>query len=708
MPFAARVFTGRRPRRAATEWLRSRQWASLAAAATLLACGQRDSLTGLATKPSAMIAAGTQLDGSIDPADSWAVADVVIESSATITADTGQFMDPVTMLPAKTVTVTGASDTSVFQTGFTSAGEAVAVTAASVNEPDEPGDVRRTRMVGGAVTDYTSTGQLVADSPAEATSGTDPMAELPAVQGTELYDALVAPDGTDPAVPDATCLMCASRLNSVPASARGNETLVPMSVSRTENTIEVVYRADDARGHANGRIKRKYTKRDNRWLLDEMENVREENNNGQRTEHASRIKIRNLRFHENKEKNAARRARLADAPVVVAPTISVPERMIACLAECGDGGGTSSPPPPAPAPVSVPGNWGECGEVVAGVAGDNLPGVIFQHGIWSDACTWRRTKPWALSSFYFGGQATISTNSVATYDEQRDQLSTAVNAMGDDRLIFIGHSNGGIVSRRMAQQIASYNPGRLQGVITLGSPHLGAPAMNTGVTLARWTGRALATGFLYLCATNQRGCGEAEMMAGATGVFAKLDNFAYTPLYNEMAPNSEFRSRLNGVTETFKKVGVVSHAQNRFLWARMVGDMRCDPDTDCGGREQVHRTKRFQKHLKYTAIIGSLLAIGATIAAQPIVASTAAKSALQAGGMYALLEIFDVIYHAVVSPHDDSDGIVPVNSQRYPRADQLYDIYNADSHVGTTRSAWVQDRIRLALTNERLFVVVRR
>jgi pimeloyl-ACP methyl ester carboxylesterase len=361
-----------------------------------------------------------------------------------------------------------------------------------------------------------------------------------------------------------------------------------------------------------------------------------------------------------------------------------------------------------PLPPSVPGVWGNCGEVVAGARGDNLPGIVFQHGIWSDACTWGRTKPWVLDRFYFGGRAAISTNSVATYDEQRDQLSKAVTAMNDDRLIFIGHSNGGIVSRRLAQQIASYDPSRLQGVITLGSPHLGAPAMNTGVTLARWTGRALATGFLYLCATNQRGCGEAEMMAGATGVFAKLDNFAFTPLYNEMAPNSPFRSQLNGVTETFKKVGVVSHSQNRFLWARMVGDMRCDPDAECGGREQVHRTKRFQKHLKYTAIIGGLLAIGATIVGQPYIASTAARSALQAGGMYAMLEIFDSIYHAVVSPHDDSDGIVPVTSQRYPHADQLYEIFNADSHVGTTRSGWVQDRIRLALTDTRLFVVARR
>lgn len=572
-----------------------------------------------------------------------------------------------------------------------------------MSEADELGDVRRTRMLGTTVTDYTSTGQVVSDSPAEAASGDDPIAALPPVQGTELYDALVPPEGSDPADPGGTCVLCTSSAPGATGAPRPALTLAPIAVARAANSIEISYRAGDSRGNANGRIKRRYLKRDNRWLLDEIENVREDVVHGTTTEHSSRMKFRNVRFHENKEKNAARRTRAGNASIIAVPAPQSPQRMIACDVDCG----SSSEPPPTTTPT-VPGVWGDCGEVVAGVRGDNLPGVIFQHGIWSDACTWRRTKPWVLSKFYFGGIATISTNSVATYDEQRDQLSKAVDAMGDDRLIFVGHSNGGIVSRRMAQQIASFNPARLQGVITLGSPHLGAPAMNAGVTLARWTGRSLAAGFLYLCATNQRGCGEAQMMAGATGVFAKLDNMAFTPLYNEMTPNSEFRSRLNGVTETFKKVGVVSHAQNRFLWARMAGDARCDPDADCGGREQVHRTKRFQKHLKYTAIIGGLLAIGATIAAQPFVASTAAKSALQAGGMYALLEIFDVVYHAVVSPHDDSDGIVPTNSQRYPHADQLYEIYNADSHVGTTRSTWVQDRIRQALLDRQLFVVVSR
>lgn len=703
MPRAALVVRRDQPWHRSVPGKPCRRLLPVLACVALFACGGRDALTGLPAKPSAMIAAGTPLDGAIDPQDSWAVADVVIESAVTTTADTGQFVDPVTMLPSKTVTVTGASDTSVFQTGFTSAGEPVAVTAASVNEPDEPGDVRRTRMLGATVTDYTATGQLVPDSPAEAASGADPIVALPPVQGTELYDALVAPEGSDPADTGATCVICAAPAASGAAPSGGTRMLVPVAVSRTANSIEVVYRAAEARGNANGRIRRRYAKHGDRWLLDEIENVREESVDSHKTEHSSRMKFRNVRFHENKEKNAARRARAASTSIITVPEPRIPERMVACDGECG---GSSEPPPPPPSPA--PGVWGECGEVVPGIPGDNRPGIVFQHGIWSDACTWKRTKPWVLANFYVGGHATISTNSVSMYDEQRDQLANAVNAMADDRLILIGHSNGGIVSRRMAQQIASYNPGRLQGVITLDSPHLGAPAMNTGVTAARFLGRTVAAGFLYLCATNQRGCGEAQMMAGATGVFAKLDNFANMPLYNEMAPNSAFRSRLNGVTESFKKVGVVSHSQDRFLWARMVGDMRCDPDSDCGGREQVHRTKRFQKHLKYTAIIGGLLAIGATIAAQPYIAETAAKSALQAGGMYALLEIFDVIYHWVVSPHDESDGIVPVNSQRYPRADQLYDIYNADSHVGTTRSPWVQDRIYLALTNGRLFVVSRR
>lgn len=74
-----------------------------------------------------------------------------------------------------------------------------------------------------------------------------------------------------------------------------------------------------------------------------------------------------------------------------------------------------------------------------------------------------------------------------------------------------------------------------------------------------------------------------------------------------------------------------------------------------------------------------------------------AKVAIGAGGVYVLIQVFDIVYKAVVSPGDESDGIVPVKSQTYPRANRIYHVYNADSHVGTTRSDYVRLQIRAAL-----------
>lgn len=101
MPVAAPSTAGRRHQHTAVAWRHSRRLFWVAGCATLFACGERGQLTGTQQAPVALVAAGTSLDASIDPADSWAVADVVIESSATITADTGQFVDPVTMLPGR-------------------------------------------------------------------------------------------------------------------------------------------------------------------------------------------------------------------------------------------------------------------------------------------------------------------------------------------------------------------------------------------------------------------------------------------------------------------------------------------------------------------------------------------------------------------------------------------------------------------------------
>jgi hypothetical protein len=329
-----------------------------------------------------------------------------------------------------------------------------------------------------------------------------------------------------------------------------------------------------------------------------------------------------------------------------------------------------------------------------------------QHGIWSDACTWARLYPQVASSFVFGSRVKISTNSIQTYDFQRDELRTAMTAGNGHDYVIIGHSNGGIVGRRVGQIEKPVNPGKIRGVLTIDSPHQGGPAMSVALAGAYALAKVLHS-IPGVC-PSKRGCGELEMMGGLNSVAAKLDAFTTNPLYPQMTPNNPFRTVLNAAPDPFVKVGIVSHSDQRWVWVRMFGDNRCAPEEDCGGRNTVKRTQRFYKHTKLVALISSVLTVGFAIAGQPALAII--TGAVFSGSMTVLaaMKAFDIIYHQIVSPGDESDGLVPVRSQQYPYTDRDYNIFGADSHVGATRSDKVQSRVFDALLDAKLFHVLRR
>jgi hypothetical protein len=207
---------------------------------------------------------------------------------------------------------------------------------------------------------------------------------------------------------------------------------------------------------------------------------------------------------------------------------------------------------------------------------------------------------------------------------------------------------------------------------------------------------------------SKRGCGELEMMGGLNSVAAKLDAFTANPLYPQMTPNSAFRSVLNATPDPFVRVGIVSHSDGRWVWARMFGDSRCAPDLDCGGRNTVKRTQRFHKHVVIVAMISSVLTVGFTMLGQPEVAYFTGLIMKGALTVLVAMNAFDIIYRRVVAPGDESDGLVPARSQEYPYSNRDYHIYGADSHVGATRSDKVQSRVFDALFAINLFQVTKR
>jgi hypothetical protein len=107
-------------------------------------------------------------------------------------------------------------------------------------------------------------------------------------------------------------------------------------------------------------------------------------------------------------------------------------------------------------------------------AGTNVRRVAFQHGFGSGACTWR----WMLGavSSLTPVRVVSNTPSFSPYESQASQLRDRVLPIANNGWVFVGHSNGGVISRYAAQTYRS--PQQLaRAVITINSPHFGAQAM---------------------------------------------------------------------------------------------------------------------------------------------------------------------------------------------------------------------------------------
>jgi hypothetical protein len=100
-----------------------------------------------------------------------------------------------------------------------------------------------------------------------------------------------------------------------------------------------------------------------------------------------------------------------------------------------------------------------------GNSDDNTKRIIMSHGIFSDGSTWFDNAEALRVAFPF---AQVETPNLPW----QERLQTVVWALPQQRLVnslLVGHSQGGVVSRRRAQQ------GAVQGYVTMGSPQRGAP-----------------------------------------------------------------------------------------------------------------------------------------------------------------------------------------------------------------------------------------
>ena len=142
----------------------------------------------------------------------------------------------------------------------------------------------------------------------------------------------------------------------------------------------------------------------------------------------------------------------------------------------------------------------------------------------------------------------------------------------DGPIVLIGHSNGGMISRYLGRHPAAYNelgtsysyaPLNVQGVITVGTPHQGAPLAQSAGTLNNLIGWGGWPAKIVCPIFGLAGCYRFGELAGS-GINHYMGKLASpVPVLNEMQPRDSYHADFNAQPEYFQRFGVQS-----YIWKR--------------------------------------------------------------------------------------------------------------------------------------------
>jgi pimeloyl-ACP methyl ester carboxylesterase len=163
--------------------------------------------------------------------------------------------------------------------------------------------------------------------------------------------------------------------------------------------------------------------------------------------------------------------------------------------------------------------------------GSGAQNVVFQHGFISSGKTWDRMRGWLNPLFEFGRETVPSLPSTDRLASQGTDLVNLLSGAQNDSVL-IGHSNGGLISRDVAQR----RPDLATGVLTMDTPHQGV--------LLDLTGRAALAGGLsegINSLASLAGCtSPGDNAACALAAFLAVDSF---PMVNFALDSASRASR---------------------------------------------------------------------------------------------------------------------------------------------------------------------
>lgn len=302
--------------------------------------------------------------------------------------------------------------------------------------------------------------------------------------------------------------------------------------------------------------------------------------------------------------------------------------------------------------------------------------TFFLHGYNSNAGTWYATAS------RLGARLQISPYLPdlpwhLPYDTQAAHLNALAGGAPPDTVV-VGHSNGGLVARQLSTRRA------LGGIVTLGSPHSGAPLVRnvrTAGSLYLGTSQKLGVLLFMLGAvgTNQYtgvwfSPGLAPLRTAVAVLGATLQGAAATgyeslwdadlPVITDMAPGSAALATLNGSANLARESSAVP---------RRVGMVFAARDWWVGGPFVAVAPER--QHTAYAAVVNGIAFLGYIRAYfdYPNVAPYdpyAASIRAQVSSIIGDLVYFNAIWCWATtndpSCGTSSDGVVPTPSQYFP------------------------------------------
>lgn len=625
----------------------------LGLASVLTACDAGDTARGAAAQ--AEQAPPAPQDATISTTDTRVTATLELSQTATIQSSTPIY-HPATGTSSSTLTLPAQTRRYAVEAGYTSAGAATFNLYAldPMGDPQAQAvDVARTVSIrNGALELKDAQGQFLHGTD---TGGT-PARTILNYTGDQ---ALTFIDGVK-----TSSLPSAGTTESV---IDGSVTVTQVSQSGTRWTVHTTLTpADPAESPITQR--KMYVQRSGVYVLDEVRTEVSLSTPGfsMTGEHVARFV--DVRWAQNAARDAQRQAGAAgDTWGGSGSTPSLdPWQPPACDYTSGD---------PCPEYPADPGGGTSGGSTQTGcpsVTGGAR--LVFVHGINSDGIKWgfQSNRSGVRGRSYCGMQIdesqapNLANRGFESHAAQTTQLRTIVRGMSDQQIL-IGHSQGGLISRRVAHRLTAQDGEgqRIRGVVTIGTPHQGALIARNAPSsvlsgVAQGVVRHAVCRVLPTCTSLQAGIEAAMQQYLAVGAGGG------TTAMNNLRPGSGAMMAVNGQQETFPRFGIQHYVDQRWLFARVAGDTY-----------SVNGGPSFVTALD--VIAAAALAAGLIGILWP---PAAAAAAILGTFLYVAVTTDRAWKHLTAGGEIRSDGIVAGSSQVYPNAILNREAETPTSHTG--------------------------